>query len=179
MLVAALAAGIFEETGRLFGFKVHLKGKRQPSTAIAYGIGHGGAEVILLLGLSYFNLFLTVLGYDFGTADINAYMQLTASAITIPTAMIVMIERISAMMIHIGLSMVVFVAANNKKKLWLYPVAIFLHAVADSAAALYQYGIVESLFAVETIAFFMGLLCMAVGMLVLSIQKNEEPPVQE
>ena len=179
MVYAALMAGIFEETGRLFGFKVLLKDKKEPSTAIADGIGHGGIEVILLLGMTYLSLLLAVLGVDFGNTAVNTALLDSARSITFATAAVAMLERISAMMIHIGLSMVVFVAARERKKLWLYPVAILLHALADSAAALYQYGLLTSLVTVEGFTFVMALICMAIGMLVLSKMEQPQPPAQE
>ena len=145
MVYAALMAGIFEETGRLFGFKVLLKDKKEPSTNTA----------------------------------VNTALLDSARSITFATAAVAMLERISAMMIHIGLSMVVFVAARERKKLWLYPVAILLHALADSAAALYQYGLLTSLVTVEGFTFVMALICMAIGMLVLSKMEQPQPPAQE
>ena len=51
-LYGGLAAGVFEETGRLLAFKLFLKDDREPITALSYGIGHGGAEAILLVGLT-------------------------------------------------------------------------------------------------------------------------------
>ena len=51
-LVAGLFPGVFEETGRLIAFKTVLKKRRNRETAISYGIGHGGFEVILILGLT-------------------------------------------------------------------------------------------------------------------------------
>ena len=51
-LYGSLATGVFEETGRLLAFKLFLKSEREPITALSYGIGHGGAEAILLVGLT-------------------------------------------------------------------------------------------------------------------------------
>lgn len=52
-LVAGLFPGVFEETGRLIAFKTVLRKSRNRETPISYGIGHGGVEVILILGLTY------------------------------------------------------------------------------------------------------------------------------
>ena len=52
-LVAGLFPGVFEETGRLVAFKTVLRKRRNRETSISYGIGHGGFEVILILGLTY------------------------------------------------------------------------------------------------------------------------------
>ena len=94
MVYAALMAGIFEETGRLFGFKVLLKDKKEPSTAIAYGIGHGGIEVILLLGMTYLSLLLAVLGVDFGNTAVNTALLDSARSITFATAAVAMLPSL-------------------------------------------------------------------------------------
>ena len=64
-LVVGLFPGVFEETGRLFAFKAILKNRKNRETAISYGIGHGGMEVVMLLGVNY-------AAYLFYAAMINA-----------------------------------------------------------------------------------------------------------
>ena len=49
---AALAAAVFEETGRLIAMKFWMKKWLDFPNALMYGIGHGGVEAILLGGLS-------------------------------------------------------------------------------------------------------------------------------
>ena len=159
----AFAAGIFEETGRLFGFKVLLRRKNDYSCAVAYGIGHGGIEVILILGVSYLTMLLAIAGVNVGDAATTALIAANAQSITMAGAGIAMFERISAMMIHVGLSMLVYTAARSRKSFWLYPVAIVLHAIADVPAALYQYKAVSSLAMVEGGAFAIGLICLLAG----------------
>lgn len=166
-LYAAFAAGVFEETGRLFGFKVLLRKNHKNSCAVAYGIGHGGIEVLFILGASYLVLLLALLGVDFGSEATNAQMIATAQSISLTSAGITMFERVCAMMIQIGLSMLVFVAAREKKYLWLYPVAILIHAMIDAPAALYQHQVISSIFVVEGVAFVMGICCLYLGIKML------------
>ena len=177
-LYAAFAAGIFEETGRLFGFKVLLRRHDEKPCAVAYGIGHGGCEVLLILGASYVVLLLAVLGVDFGGEETNAQLLETAKGAASGTAYIAMLERISAMLIHIGLSMLVFVAARDKRRFWLYPAAICIHALADTPAALYQYKILNSLFAVEGAALVMGIICVILGSRVLRTADTARSPAE-
>ena len=48
-------------------------------------------------------------------------------------------ERISALILHLGLSMMVWVAVRKGGKwLWLFPAAIALHAIVDAGAVLLQ-----------------------------------------
>ena len=162
-LYAAFAAGVFEETGRLFGFKVLLRKNNKNSCAVAYGIGHGGIEALIILGVSYFVLLLALLGVDFGSEATNAQMIATARSIPLASAGIAMFERICAMMIQIGLSMLVFAAAREKNFFWLYPIAILIHAMIDAPAALYQYQVISNFFVVEGVALVMGIVCMLLG----------------
>lgn len=162
-LYAAFAAGIFEETARLFCFKVLLKKHNKSDCAVAYGIGHGGIEVVIIVGMSYFVLLLAVLGVDFGSEATNAQMIATAGSITLPAAGIAMFERLSAMMIQVGLSMLVFASAREKKYFYLYPLAILIHAMIDAPAAMYQYQVLHSLVVVEGIAFLMGIVTLTLG----------------
>ncbi|MDR0538038.1 MAG: YhfC family intramembrane metalloprotease [Tannerellaceae bacterium] len=45
-------AGLFEETARFISFKILKKKYNGIGTGLAYGIGHGGIEAVLLAGLS-------------------------------------------------------------------------------------------------------------------------------
>ncbi|UJL46812.1 YhfC family intramembrane metalloprotease [Virgibacillus sp. NKC19-16] len=49
-LYGCLATGVFEEIGRYIGFRYLLKKYRDWKDGIAYGIGHGGVEVLLFVG---------------------------------------------------------------------------------------------------------------------------------
>lgn len=173
LLYGCLAAGIFEETGRLFGFRVLLKKNTEKSSAAAYGIGHGGMEVILTLGVTYLVYLLVSLGLPLG--DEAAANQLAESAknITMGIVSVAMAERVSAMMIHIGLSMIMFIASKSKGKLWLWPVCIILHAVSDVPACLYQTGTLTSLAAVEIITFAIGAVVFTAGALALKNHTSE------
>ena len=48
-------------------------------------------------------------------------------------------ERFSALVLHLGLSLLVWVAVRKGGKwLWLFPAAILLHALVDAGAVLLQ-----------------------------------------
>ena len=60
-LYGGLMAGIFEETGRLAAMKLLKQRHNRPETALMYGAGHGGIEVLLVMGFSMLqNLVLAV-----------------------------------------------------------------------------------------------------------------------
>ena len=151
----ASMAGIFEETGRYFGFKVLLKKKKHKSNSIAYGIGHGGLEIVLLMGIPYLFYFLAVKGIvPAGSAAV-----LQAASMSREMILLAMGERLSAFLLHIGLSILVFMAVRRKGKFLMFPLAVLLHILADLPAGLYQAGalplyVTEIITAVFAIAVF-------------------------
>ena len=135
-LYGGLAAGVFEETGRLLAFKLFLKKEREPITALSYGIGHGGAETILLVGLTMVNnLVLAAAVFAGGTTD-PAVLELAEQLAATPAGMFLWaaFERFGAIILHLSLSVLVFAAVKEPGKKWLFPAAIFLHAAADFIA---------------------------------------------
>ena len=49
---SALTAGLFEETGRWLGYRFLIKKERSWRVGVMYGLGHGGIESILLIGIN-------------------------------------------------------------------------------------------------------------------------------
>ena len=163
MLYTGFAAGIFEETGRFVAYKTLLRKHNDRTTCVSYGIGHGGIEAILTLGAYY--ILLTVAALSVGTPGESQFAAMipTLSTITPGLCAIAIAERVFAIVFHIGASVLVFIAARDRKKIWYYPLAILLHAVLDMPAALYQMGAlpllgVEAVIAVYAlcVAFFAG-----------------------
>lgn len=56
---------------------------------------------------------------------------------------VAVVERIFAVMFHIGASILVFYACKDKKKFWLYPLAIVLHTAMDAVAGLKLAGVID------------------------------------
>ncbi len=150
--------GLFEETGRFVAFKTVLKNRKNRETSISYGIGHGGFEVMLILGLTYIN-YITY-GFMINTGayaetieqiaevmpdQVNAYLAIPdqLAAFTFGTLVISIYERVFAVLFHIGASVLVFYACRDKKKFWLYPLAILLHTAMDAAAGLVVADVIE------------------------------------
>lgn len=137
MLYGSFAAGIFEETARLFGFKKLLKNYDDPEVSIAYGIGHGGIETILVLGISYLMYLIIAFGLPIADETTTLTLKDSINLISIPYILVAILERIAAMSAHIGLSMIVYKTIKTKNIKW-YLFAILLHAILDMPAALYQ-----------------------------------------
>jgi uncharacterized membrane protein YhfC len=113
-------AGIFESTGRLIAFKFFLKDRLQWKNGIAYGLGHGGIEAILLAGIPLIN---------------SIFMSLSNPAlVNQPTALYLVggLERIFAMILHIALSLIVLYGVKTKKYRYFF-YAVLAHGIVDSS----------------------------------------------
>ena len=177
-LATGLFPGVFEETGRLIAFMTVLKKRRNRETSISYGIGHGGFEVMFILGITYLQYLAYAVMINSGTfgtvvdavtaqapeqlANVEAVVN-TLTAFSFGDLCIALVERIFAVMFHIGASILVFYAAKEKKRFWLYPLAILLHTAMDTIAALGTFGVItippvllECIVAVFGISTFFG-----------------------
>ena len=138
-----------------------MKKNHTRENAVLYGIGHGGIEILaVVLPLMITYLAVAVL---FSRGDVeNALRMLNiteeTAAAAFPSvqtaasfdyAMMAMnvMERLFAMFLHIGLTVIVYYGVINAKKLCL-PMAIVLHMLADTFPALYQRSVLP-LWAVE------------------------------
>lgn len=133
-LYGSLAAGIFEETGRFVAFKFVLQDRGEPVTALSYGLGHGGIEAFLLVGLTMIANLSLGLAYTRGALPPEAAEM--AEAITgTPTVMFLWagIERLSAVLLHVSNSVLVFAAVWDGKRR-LFPAAILTHTAVNFIA---------------------------------------------
>ena len=137
-----LAAGIFEETARLIGLRWLCKKDACVVTGFAYGIGHGGIEAVLLVGVSYLMMLA-------GIASSNMQTMQALAGFSASVFWLAGIERIFAIILHIALSVLIWLVVTGRVSKWFYPLAILLHALTNVAAALYQTGVLKNLFAVE------------------------------
>ncbi len=163
VIYGALAAGIFEETGRFIVCKL-FRNKLNTQTAILGGLGHGGAEFAILIGFNYISYvsvaaMVNSMGFDKfaemtgAGADVKEQLsaQLNAIAgITPALGALSLFERLLAMTAHVCLSVIVAKSVSAKKPL-LFPAAIILHALLDAGAAMYQVGIIKSIAVVYAI----------------------------
>lgn len=149
-LYGGLMAGLFEETGRFLSMKFLLK-KDNNHTALAYGLGHGGMEVIMIFAMSMFSMALMAIMSNMGKIDLllaktpddpAAMAQIDAVLDSVRSTkpvsyFIGLWERCSAMVLQISLSVLVFTAVRKGGRfIWLYPVAILLHALVDGIAVM-------------------------------------------
>lgn len=156
-------AALFEETARLIFFKwLEKKRTLEDSDALAYGLGHGGLELIYIGIASLLNLFILFSAVESQNPNIMQLLpESTLATINNLAAWqiyLLGLERILALLLQVGLTFWVFQAVRQKK--WIYLVAAYgLHALFDLAPSLSQVGwlsnplLVEGLLAVEVIIF--------------------------
>ena len=156
-----MAASLFEETGRLIVFKFILKKYRSPSDGIAYGLGHGGIEFLLIGGIGAVSVLVmavlinhggleAMLGVKNVPAEKIKDIKDSILSIDFRNVMMGLFERCMALMIQFGMTMMVFYGVvRGKYKYYFF--AVLFHASVDFPAALAQKGIISPVWIVELI----------------------------
>jgi len=155
VLYGTLMAGVFEECGRSIILKYIMKKDRSRENAVLYGIGHGGIEILavilpaMALYLAIALLFsagdtqaaLRALKLDEETAALALPSIQAAAAFDYPMMALNIIERLLTMLVHIGLTVIVYYGIVCAKKCAL-PAAVGLHMLVDTLPAIYQRGLI-------------------------------------
>ena len=161
VLYGIIMAGVFEECGRYIVLKYIMKKNHTRENAVLYGIGHGGIEILAIalpLMITYLTIAVLFSGGDVENAlsslkiteeTAEAALPSVQAAAAFDYGMMTMnvMERLFAILIHIGLTVIVYYGVINAKRICL-PAAILLHMLMDTFPALYQRGVVP-LWAVE------------------------------
>ncbi|MDA1679184.1 MULTISPECIES: YhfC family glutamic-type intramembrane protease [unclassified Bacillus cereus group] len=117
VLLLSLSAGIFEEIARFIAMRYFMK-QRDWHSGFLFGAGHGGIEAVLIVGVPVISLLLSQTFIQNGDSYYFGGM-----------------ERIVAMVLHIGLSIIVLQAVVQKK--FRYVVyAILIHGTANALAGI-------------------------------------------
>ena len=166
----SLMAGLFEETGRFLIFTFMLKKAREWKDGLAFGIGHGGIESILLLGLSNVTMLIYAQMINAGTfEDLFVNEAMKESLLPIREQLLEsssgmfylgVFERICAIALHIALSiLIVYGIRENRNRVLVY--CILLHSVFNIPAALYQKGVITNSVGLEAIIAVFALICVS------------------
>ncbi len=154
VLYGITMAGVFEEFGRYVIMKLVLRKNRTRENAVMYGIGHGGIEILTVLLPSIITYLVVAVLFSTGNVE-NALSALkiteenasaalpavqAAASFNYTMMFLNIIERLSAMFLHIGLTVIVYHGVIKAKRGFLL-LAIILHMLMDTFPALYQRGI--------------------------------------
>ena len=156
-LYGVLMAGIFEETGRYIAMRRFVRPTGNPGTAVSYGLGHGGLESILIAGLPLAATVAVTLLLNAGVlqdrmSPVLAKMHAQLVHLDFFTALIGGGERLIAIGLQIALSIMVWRAVEMRRIGFLF-LAIALHALADTGAAMVQTHLVQGVWVAELGAF--------------------------
>lgn len=151
-LFLGFTAAIFEEFGRLFVYRIFLKQNRYWKNAVAFGIGHGGIEAMLLVGMAYINQMIIAVLLNQGGAEVvsetmgvsfDQVIQIKRALLGTSSHMFLVagIERMLALCLHIGLSVLVLYAIKSEKIRYFWA-ALLAHGLVNVAVViLAQYSV--------------------------------------
>ena len=167
-----LSAGLFEELSRYCMYRWVAKDARSWGKGLLAGIGHGGAEAIILgvLFLYGYIQLIALRTVDLSTVVPAAQLDLARAQVTTfwstpwYQSMLGAVERLFTIPLHLALSLLVM-QAFTRKQFWWVGLAILLHAASDGTAVfasgmqvpvLWIEGII-GLFAVVSVAIIFAL----------------------
>lgn len=141
-LYGAAAAAAFEETGRFFAMKLFMRKRLNRENAFMYGIGHGGGEAMIIVGITCINNIATSIAINTGL--ISATMSLLdeetkaltfeqiSQLWTLPPYQFFMagVERISAITIQIVMTFFIYKGVKSGKKYFIAS-AYGIHFIVD------------------------------------------------
>lgn len=152
-ITLAFTAGLFELVGRYVVAKIMAKKELSYVKSVAAGLGHGGIEAIVLVGMTYMSNLAYVFMINTGTfdaainqvaeagLDTSAYIQLKDTLIGASPYLYLLAgyERILTIICHLAMSLIVcyFVAKKQDGKGIL--LCLGIHTLLDTGAGLIPY----------------------------------------
>lgn len=150
-LYGAVVSGVVEETGRYLGLRYLAKPRQDPGTAVAYAIGHGGAEAIVVgvLGVLGFVLVGLLINADQLDATLGDYLSKSTlmqmhglEQVTGPMMLVGGIERISCFIFQTALTLVVWRAVRDRAH-GLLAAAVLAHIALNIPSWLVGTGLLQ------------------------------------
>lgn len=145
----AFTAGLFELAGRFVVANLMSKNLTY-QRSLAAGMGHGGIEAMLLIGVTYLNNVLYILMINNGTfdavatqaaqagVDVSALLQLKDQLISTSPVLFLLggFERILAMTAHAAMSLIVCYGVHTGKPLKGALICLGIHTMIDLTAGI-------------------------------------------
>lgn len=173
IIYSCLAAALIEEGSRYIAFKYILK-ENHKEDALTYGLGHGGIEMILIIGISLLSSWM--FGMIFNSVGLDAMLsgsnEVQQSAIVemitslknygIRESMMCIAERISILVFHLSCSLIVYRAVYKKeKRFFIY--ALIFHFVMNLPSLLNQRGLISNIWIAEGLIMLIALSSAVLG----------------
>ncbi len=145
----AFTAGLFELAGRFVVAKLMQK-NLTCKRALAAGLGHGGIEAMILVGITYLNNILYILMINNGTfeavvseavtagVDVSALLLVKEQLLQASPALFLLagFERILAMTGHVAMSLMVCYGVYTRKPLKAALICLGIHTLMDLTAGI-------------------------------------------
>ena len=194
--ILAFTAALFELIARVVGARI-LKKKQCYEVAVGAGLGHGGIEAIVLIGMTYINNLLYSVMINTGTFDamiestaqmgideatLQALWDVKDALIETNASMFLLAgyERILTMILHVAMTVFVFYFINKKKSFLGIILCLFMHTVIDFVPGFVQgasvYGYLGKTFTIEIayVIIYAFLTVMAVvGIIIMASIKKK------
>ena len=145
-VLLGVTAGLFEVVGRFACAKILSKNELTFTKAISSGLGHGGIEAMVLLGITYINNLLYAVMINNGTVetviaeaetagvDISQINTFIDTLINTPAPMYLLAgyERILSMIAQVGMTLVVFYFMWKKQTAKGIAICVIYHTLLDA-----------------------------------------------
>ena len=151
-LYGAVVSGVVEETGRFLGLRYLAGPRTDPGTPIAYAIGHGGAEAVIVGLIGVLGALLVSLLINTGQLDatLGGYLSKTTllqmrglEQATAPMMMLGGVERACSFIFQVALTLVVWRAVRTRAP-WLFVAAVLAHVALNLPAWLAVTGLLRA-----------------------------------
>lgn len=143
--ILAFTAGLFELAGRFVVAKMLSSKNLNYKRSLAAGMGHGGIEAMILVGITYLSNILYIFMINGGTfdtvvndaiqsgVDVSAILQVKDTLINTSPALFLLagFERILAMTGHVAMSMLVCYGIHIGKPLKCALICLGIHTLMD------------------------------------------------
>jgi uncharacterized membrane protein YhfC len=136
---SSLTAGLFEEVGRWGGYRWIVKKERSFRTGVMFGLGHGGIESMMLVGLSLFGTLVTYVLLASSPSLLKLPPETLDKVVTAMSALhpgdfvASVLERVMALTFHVACSLIVLQCFLRGSRGWV-ALAVLMHFVADLVA---------------------------------------------
>lgn len=172
-LFLGFTAGLFETVGRYLTLKLFIREKTGYYTGLSHGIGHGGIEAILLVGIN--TLVYAVYAFMINNGTFDAMVNATSAAagaqgdlaaqqmMALKIALVSgsagqtllgLLERFLVFFVHVGLSLMVAEGIAKGKGLLYSGYALLIHCALDTIAVLLVFAKWDALLIEGVIALF-------------------------